>query len=63
MPIIAENSLSEMLSQDVTLRLLQIAKSRLIGLRGHVPQKMVFLQADALDLPFKPRFFQTIMLL
>lgn len=46
---------------DHSLKLLQLAKSRLIGLNGQVPRNMFFLQADALDLPFKPKIFQAII--
>jgi len=46
---------------DYSLNLLRIAKSRLIKLNGGVPDNMVFLQADALRLPFKPESFNTII--
>ncbi len=46
---------------DQSLKLLRIAKSRLIGLNGAVPPNLVFLQGDALHLPFKPKSFHTII--
>lgn len=46
---------------DQSLKLLRIAKSRLIGLNGDVPANMVFLQGDALQLPFKSKSFHTII--
>ena len=46
---------------DHSLNLLRIAKSRLIKLNGKVPANMIFLQGDALQLPFKPKSFETII--
>ena len=46
---------------DYSLNLLRIAKSRLIKLNGKVPDNMVFLQGDALKLPFKLKSFNTII--
>ena len=46
---------------DQSLKMLRIAKSRLIKLNGKVPDNMVFLRADALQLPFKPDSFNTII--
>ena len=46
---------------DQSLKLLRIAKSRLARLNGKVPSNMVFLQGDALQLPFKPKNFNTII--
>ncbi len=46
---------------DKSLSLLRIAKERLIDLSGDVPENMVFLQGDALDLPFKEKVFQTVV--
>lgn len=46
---------------DQSLRLLRIAKSRLIKLNRHVPENMVFVHGDALQLPFKPQSFKTII--
>lgn len=46
---------------DQSLKMLQIAKSRLIRLHGEVPDNMVFLHADALHLPFREKIFQTII--
>jgi ubiquinone/menaquinone biosynthesis C-methylase UbiE len=46
---------------DKSLRLLRIAKSRLIKLNRKVPENMVFLQGNALQLPFKPQCFGTII--
>jgi len=41
--------------------MLRIAKSRLIKLNEKVPDNMVFLNADALQLPFQPNCFDTII--
>ncbi len=46
---------------DQSLKMLRIAKSRLIKLNGNVPDNMVFLHADALHLPFQPESFNTII--
>lgn len=46
---------------DQSLKMLKIAKSRLIKLNGMVPDNMVFLHADALRLPFHENSFNTII--
>ena len=46
---------------DQSLKMLSIAKSRLIKLNGKVPDHMVFLHADALRLPFRGQSFTTII--
>jgi ubiquinone/menaquinone biosynthesis C-methylase UbiE len=46
---------------DQSLKLLRIAKARLTKLNGGVPENMIFLQADALQLPFVPNSFNTII--
>lgn len=46
---------------DQALELLRLAKSRLIKHFGRVPANMIFLQADALDPPFFPGSFSTII--
>lgn len=46
---------------DQSLRMLRIAKSRLMKLNGKVPDNMVFVHADALQLPFRQKSFQTII--
>lgn len=46
---------------DQSLKMLRIAKARLIKLNGKVPGNMVFLHADALRLPFREKSFQTII--
>jgi len=46
---------------DQSLKMLRIAKSRLTKLNGKVPDNMVFLLADALQLPFMPNSFNTII--
>jgi ubiquinone/menaquinone biosynthesis C-methylase UbiE len=46
---------------DQSLRLLRIAKSRLIKLNGHVPENMIFVHGDALQLPFRPKIFKTVI--
>jgi SAM-dependent methyltransferase len=46
---------------DQSIKLLRMAKARLINLHGSVPSNMVFLHGDALELPFKPKSFTTII--
>ncbi len=46
---------------DQSLKMLRIAKSRLIKLNREVPDNMVFLHADATDLPFEQESFNTII--
>ncbi len=46
---------------DQSLKMLRIAKSRLTKLSGKVPDNMVFLHADALQLPFQQKSFKTII--
>ncbi len=46
---------------DQSLKMLRIAKSRLIKLNGKVPGNLIFLHADALQLPFQEKIFQTII--
>lgn len=46
---------------DQSLKMLRIAKARLIKINGKVPDNMVFLQADALKMPFCEKSFDTII--
>ena len=46
---------------DLSLKMLKIAKSRLIKINKAVPENMVFLHADALRLPFRENSFDTII--
>jgi SAM-dependent methyltransferase len=46
---------------DQSIKLLRMAKARLMNLHGSVPPNMVFLHADALELPFQPKSFTTIV--
>jgi SAM-dependent methyltransferase len=46
---------------DQSIKMLKIAKSRLVKINGKVPDNMVFLQADALRLPFREKTFNTIL--
>ena len=46
---------------DQSLKMLRIAKSRLIKINGTVPGNMIFLHADALRLPFREKSFNTII--
>lgn len=46
---------------DQSLKMLRRAKSRLNKLNDKVPDNMVFLHADALQLPFKSNSFSTII--
>jgi ubiquinone/menaquinone biosynthesis C-methylase UbiE len=46
---------------DQSLKMLRLAKSRLMKLNGKVPNNMVFLHADALQLPLQQKSFKTII--
>lgn len=46
---------------DQSLKMLRMAKSRLIKQNGKVPDNMVFLHSDALHLPFQENTFITII--
>jgi ubiquinone/menaquinone biosynthesis C-methylase UbiE len=46
---------------DLSIELLMLAKSRLLKLNGKVPANIVFLHGDALQLPFEPKSFGTII--
>ena len=46
---------------DQSLKMLRLARSRLMKLNGKVPDNMVFLHADALQLPFQKESFKTII--
>jgi SAM-dependent methyltransferase len=46
---------------DQSLRMLMSAKSRLVKLNGRVPDNMVFLHGDVLQLPFKPKSLGTVI--
>jgi ubiquinone/menaquinone biosynthesis C-methylase UbiE len=46
---------------DQSLKLLKIAKSRLMKIKRNIPSNIIFLHGDALSLPFQPGTFQTII--
>ncbi|MFZ3044754.1 MAG: class I SAM-dependent methyltransferase [Desulfatirhabdiaceae bacterium] len=46
---------------DQSLKMLRMAKSRLIKLNGKMPENMVLLHSDALNLPFQENAFTTII--
>ena len=46
---------------DQSLKMLKIAKSRLVKIHGMVPDNMIFLHADAIRLPFRGKTFNTIL--
>jgi ubiquinone/menaquinone biosynthesis C-methylase UbiE len=46
---------------DQSLKMLRMAKSRLIKQNGKVPDNLVFLHSDALHLPFRENTFTTII--
>lgn len=46
---------------DQSVKMLRLAKSRLVKLNGKVPSNLVFLHGDVLRLPFKPKSFDTIV--
>jgi SAM-dependent methyltransferase len=46
---------------DLSLGMLRQARRRIIELAGQVPENVVFLQGDLLDLPFRPSSFASIL--
>jgi SAM-dependent methyltransferase len=56
---LAHNSRPVILS-DRSLRMLQLAKRRLIELNGNVPDNMIFLHANARQLPLKDKCIHTV---
>ncbi|MDD5451560.1 MAG: class I SAM-dependent methyltransferase [Desulfovibrionales bacterium] len=46
---------------DQSLKMLRMAKSRLIKQNGKIPDNLVLLHADALQLPFQENIFTTIL--
>jgi SAM-dependent methyltransferase len=46
---------------DQSLKLIRIAKSRILRLKGKFPSNMVFVQGDALKLPFRGGTFDTVI--
>jgi ubiquinone/menaquinone biosynthesis C-methylase UbiE len=46
---------------DQSLKMLRMAKSRLLKKIGKIPENLVFLHADALQLPFQENIFSTIL--
>ncbi len=46
---------------DQSLKMLRLAKTRLMKLNGKVPDNMLFIHADALRLPFQKKSFTTII--
>ncbi len=46
---------------DQSLKMIRMAKAKLIKLGGHVPDNLVFLHADALQLPFRKYTCTTIL--
>jgi SAM-dependent methyltransferase len=46
---------------DRSIKMLRMAKAKLIKRNGHIPENITFLHADALQLPFKANTFTTII--
>lgn len=46
---------------DQSLKMLRMAKSKLIQLKGKVPDNLTLLHADALQLPFQEKTFRTVL--
>lgn len=59
--IYAEYSERPAILLDASIQMLKAAKARLSKLSGDVPSNMVFIHGDALQLPFKPESFRTIL--
>lgn len=50
-----------MVLADQSLKMLRMAKEKLIKQKGCIPENICFLHADALQLPFKEKIFTTIL--
>jgi ubiquinone/menaquinone biosynthesis C-methylase UbiE len=50
-----------MVLADQSLKMLRMAKEKLIQQKGSIPENVCFLHADALQLPFKENTFPTIL--
>ena len=50
-----------LVSYELINKMLRMAKSRLLKENGKVPDNLVFLHADALQLPFQENIFTTIL--
>jgi len=48
---------------DRSIKLLRMARARMVKIAGQVPSNMVFLHGDALSLPFRPGSFSTVIAL
>jgi len=48
---------------DQSLKMLRRARARLLGLAGSMPARIILLQADLNDLPFRPASFSTVLCL
>lgn len=59
--IYSEYSERPVILVDQSLKMLRMAKSRLVKQNGKVPGNLVFLHADALKLPFQKHIFATIL--
>jgi ubiquinone/menaquinone biosynthesis C-methylase UbiE len=46
---------------DQSLKMLKMAKDRLIKAKGNVPENIIFLHSDALHLPFRQDTFDTVI--
>lgn len=46
---------------DQSIKQLRIAKARMIRLNGSIPENMVFLHGDVLELPFEPESFTAMV--
>jgi ubiquinone/menaquinone biosynthesis C-methylase UbiE len=51
----------QMVLSDQSLKMLRMAKRKLINQRGRIPENICFLHADAVQLPFKDNTFATIL--
>jgi SAM-dependent methyltransferase len=49
------------LACDQSLNMLKCARARLVKLAGHVPERVLLLQADLSALPFRPHSFHTVL--
>jgi SAM-dependent methyltransferase len=58
-----QNANRPVVLMDNSIKMLRMAKSRLINLNGTVPDNMIFLHGDATELPFQKTGFTTILAL
>ena len=56
-----QNTQRTIILSDQSAKMLKFAKNRIVKMHGEVPGNMIFLCADALNLPFHPSSFSTVL--